>query len=327
MALRWHPDKNPDNMEEASAMFTEVQEAWETLGDPQERAWYDDPREQILRDDDDDGGGGGGGGGDGEADEDRDDELGIDLTPFLSNNCFRGFADSTGGGYAADSQSFYAVYGRVFERIVATEEAAFAEANATRGGGGGDGGQHLFSPSAGLGAYGDDGDDDDGCIGPRPHFGTAADAYNTVVRPFYAFFSHFTTRRRFMFKDKWRLRDAPDRFVRVNGASVLISASVLNKCAVVNHHVNSLVLLFLLLFWLLLSLFFFFLVLLFLVLLLLLLMLLFALVLLFVLFLLSRAVAYQRPGYVVPATCVCCTSDLRMLNHRPAYGVPETCVC
>uniref|UniRef100_A0A1I8ITM0 DnaJ homolog subfamily C member 21 n=1 Tax=Macrostomum lignano TaxID=282301 RepID=A0A1I8ITM0_9PLAT len=49
LALRWHPDKNPDRVEEATAHFRLVQKAYETLSDPQERAWYDKHRERILK--------------------------------------------------------------------------------------------------------------------------------------------------------------------------------------------------------------------------------------------------------------------------------------
>lgn len=33
MALRWHPDKNPDNKEEAEARFKQISEAYEVLSD------------------------------------------------------------------------------------------------------------------------------------------------------------------------------------------------------------------------------------------------------------------------------------------------------
>lgn len=41
MAVRWHPDKNPDNKEEAEAKFKEIAEAYEVLSDPQKRRIYD----------------------------------------------------------------------------------------------------------------------------------------------------------------------------------------------------------------------------------------------------------------------------------------------
>ncbi|KAK6359229.1 hypothetical protein TWF696_000393 [Orbilia brochopaga] len=52
-ALELHPDKNVNNVEAATQLFSEVQAAYEVLSDPQERAWYDAHREQILRDEDD----------------------------------------------------------------------------------------------------------------------------------------------------------------------------------------------------------------------------------------------------------------------------------
>ena len=48
MALKWHPDKNLDNMEQAKVEFQFIQAAYDVLSDPQERAWYDKHRDTIL---------------------------------------------------------------------------------------------------------------------------------------------------------------------------------------------------------------------------------------------------------------------------------------
>ena len=41
LAVRWHPDKNPDNKEEAEERFKEISEAYSVLSDPKKRQEYD----------------------------------------------------------------------------------------------------------------------------------------------------------------------------------------------------------------------------------------------------------------------------------------------
>uniref|UniRef100_A0A8C6WYP7 DnaJ heat shock protein family (Hsp40) member B6b n=1 Tax=Neogobius melanostomus TaxID=47308 RepID=A0A8C6WYP7_9GOBI len=57
LALKWHPDKNPDNKEEAERKFKELSEAYEVLSDENKRNIYDRYGKEGLS-----GGGGGGGG-------------------------------------------------------------------------------------------------------------------------------------------------------------------------------------------------------------------------------------------------------------------------
>ncbi|KAI8501866.1 DnaJ sub C member 21 [Branchiostoma belcheri] len=156
LALRWHPDKNPDNVEEATETFREIQQAYDVLTDPQERAWYDKHREAILR------------GGLGE--DYKDDSE--DLMQYFSSAVFSGYGD--------DHKGFYAVYGDVFKKI-AEEDARFVEP-----------------------------DEDEE---KAPDFGAPDSVYEDTVRPFYAYWQSYCTKKSFVWLEKYDTREAPNRRV------------------------------------------------------------------------------------------------------------------
>lgn len=76
-------------------------QAYEVLSDPQERTWYDNHREQILRG----------------KNSDYEDNC-LDVFQYFTVTCFKGYGD--------DSKSFYAVYKDVFEKIAA-EDSEFMD--------------------------------------------------------------------------------------------------------------------------------------------------------------------------------------------------------
>ncbi|XXG56060.1 hypothetical protein AAC387_Pa03g3574 [Persea americana] len=49
LAMRWHPDKNPNNKKEAEAKFKQISEAYDVLSDQQKRAVYDQYGEEGLK--------------------------------------------------------------------------------------------------------------------------------------------------------------------------------------------------------------------------------------------------------------------------------------
>jgi len=99
-ALRWHPDRNIDNTEEATHIFKEIGEAFEILSDKNERAWYDAHREQILK-----------GINPNDLSESSHD---IDLIPYCSPYAYSSF-DSK------DPNNFYNVYNELFKKIIEIE--------------------------------------------------------------------------------------------------------------------------------------------------------------------------------------------------------------
>jgi DnaJ family protein A protein 5 len=106
MALKWHPDRNIGQEEDATIRFKEVGAAYAVLSDPHEKKWYDDHRDSILR------------GSNGRRGNKDDDDVGdcVDLWAFFSSSCYDGMDDSPEG--------FYTVYAKAFASVVQSENVA-----------------------------------------------------------------------------------------------------------------------------------------------------------------------------------------------------------
>merc|ERR1719210_553545 len=50
LALKWHPDKNPDQKDHAQREFIAIQQAYEVLSDPQKKRRYDNQKSFFSED-------------------------------------------------------------------------------------------------------------------------------------------------------------------------------------------------------------------------------------------------------------------------------------
>jgi len=173
-ALVWHPDRNLDNVEEATHRFKEVQDAYETLYDDNERAWYDEHKHIIMK-----GGMAAAKSGSFDDDADREPEQ-QNLWEFLSSSCYTTFNSK-------DKNNFFQVYQKVFDTILKEDE----EYKSSKKVGGASSSTNVTGPS-----FGDE------------------DTPFEQVNSFYTFWSNYSTKRSFAWKDKWRASDAENRFIR-----------------------------------------------------------------------------------------------------------------
>ncbi|GFT18073.1 dnaJ homolog subfamily C member 21 [Trichonephila clavipes] len=97
-------DKNLHRLTEATETFQLIQQAYETLIDPQERAWYDRHKEEILK---------------GVSEEVYKDDC-LNVYQYFNSSCFKGYND--------DEKGFYTVFRQVFEKI-ATEDKPFIDSD------------------------------------------------------------------------------------------------------------------------------------------------------------------------------------------------------
>ncbi|KAI9337745.1 DnaJ domain-containing protein [Obelidium mucronatum] len=176
-ALELHPDKNPHRIEEATRLFAHVQNAYQVLNDPHERAWYDSHRESILRGQD-------------------PDPTAANHTPssststpvntlmqFFSPSCYSGFDDS-------NVKSFFRVYSALFEKLQ-NEELVAAETDP----------ESIFQT-------------DKTSVFEFQEFVFLGDSKEEYPREFYNRFLTFSSTKSFRWYDKYRLSDAENRPVR-----------------------------------------------------------------------------------------------------------------
>lgn len=87
--MKYHPDKSKE--ENATQIFQELGEAYQTLSDVNDRTWYDNNRERILLNKDH------------LSKEDLEMQaFGFDIWDFFSSSCYKGFED--------DENGFYTIY-------------------------------------------------------------------------------------------------------------------------------------------------------------------------------------------------------------------------
>ncbi|KAI5948859.1 hypothetical protein KGF57_005257 [Candida theae] len=183
-ALQLHPDKNPDNVEEANHKFSLVSAAYEVLSDPQERAWYDSHKSSILNDDDlvDEGG------------------YGVSHIPSISSEEILRYFNPGMYSTVDDSISgFYAIVSRIFERLAREEIQHGRYQNI----------QEYYK-------YKDDDNNVytiDSSYLKYPLFGNSHADYLSI-KQFYQIWSGFATCKSFNWKYEYRYSSAPDRRTR-----------------------------------------------------------------------------------------------------------------
>ncbi|KAA0194124.1 DnaJ subfamily A member 5 [Fasciolopsis buskii] len=179
MSLQWHPDKNASSLEDTTVIFQQIQEAYRVLSDPQERAWYDSHRAQILQS----GGQKAQMGSTAAYEEER-----VDVFEFFTRSCFENFDDGKKG--------FYTVYRKVFDDITDEEQRARA---------------FVVNCSSSESEDEEQSGRTRSSSHDYPTFGHSDSNYADVVAPFYQFWETFRTHKNYTWVETYDIRCADSR--------------------------------------------------------------------------------------------------------------------
>lgn len=195
-ALQYHPDKNPDNVEEATEIFSTIRSAYEVLSDPQERSWYDDHREQILNDEMN------------LDDVDNDREVDSSITGVTTDELLMFFNGSLYNKLDNSPAGMYQIVGKIFAKLAMDEVYWLKRMNLD--------GKDKYKDdifekeinSVGYVNAVEDRLDEDNYL--YPTFGHTKTDYQSL-KQFYKRWSNFYTSKNFSWKDEYMYSSSYDR--------------------------------------------------------------------------------------------------------------------
>lgn len=115
LALLYHPDRNPDNTEQATEKFKLIQEAYDVLSDPDERKWYDNHRDTILR------GNSSSNTSSNQQQQQSNSDFERQYKGYYDVDIYKYFSSSVYSNYDDSDNGFYTVYRQVFDTINSLE--------------------------------------------------------------------------------------------------------------------------------------------------------------------------------------------------------------